>query len=98
VDQAFYDLIQWLLDEGHQPWRIRGLTGTREWLRTRALMLCCRVASTVADDHWDKAATTYRFEHRDSIGLLKVVYEDNPTRRRAARPSCQLRPAGRPAW
>jgi len=97
VDDAYYALIQWLLDGGHRPWLIVGMTGTREWLRTLALMRCCRALSTTTEDQWTKKTTDYRYEHKDASAKLVVQYStDLSGTRRGVASVVRLAPVGRP--
>lgn len=96
VDEAYYDLIQALLDRGEQPWLIRGMTGLRAWLRSRALMLCCRALSTAADDQWDRKAGIYYAEFKAADGSLSIQHDPDPTTLRTSRGPIRLAPVGRP--
>lgn len=96
VDEAYYDLIQTLLDRGESPWLIRGLTGLRAWLRSRALMLCCRTLSTATDDQWDRKAGVYFAEWKASDGSLVIQHDTDPATLRTSRGPYRLAPVGRP--
>ena len=96
VDEAYYDLIQALLDRGESPWLIRGLTGLRAWLRSRALMLCCRALSTATDDQWDRKAGVYFAEWRAADGSLAIQHDVDPATLRTSRGPYRLAPVGRP--
>lgn len=96
VDEAYYDLIQALLDRGESPWLIRGLTGLRAWLRSRALMLCCRALSTATDDQWDRKAGVYFAEWRAADGSLAIQHDADPSTLRTSRGPYRLAPVGRP--
>jgi hypothetical protein len=96
VDEAYYDLIQTLLDRGESPWLIRGLTGLRAWLRSRALMLCCRTLSTATDDQWDRKAGVYYAEHKAADGSLAIQRDTDPATLRTSRGPYRLAPVGRP--
>lgn len=96
VDESYYDLIQTLLDRGEQVWTIRGLTGLRAWLRSRALMLCCRALSTATDDQWDRKAGVYYAEWKAADGSLVLLHAEDPATTRTSRGPYRLAPAGRP--
>lgn len=96
VDEAYYDLIQTLLDRGESPWLIRGLTGLRAWLRSRALMLCCRALSTATDDQWDRKAGVYFAEWKAADGSLAIQRDIDPATLRTSRGPYRLAPVGRP--
>ena len=96
VDEAYYDLIQALLDRGESLWLIRGLTGLRAWLRSRALMLCCRALSTATDDQWDRKAGVYFAEWKASDGSLVLLHDTDPATLRTSRGPYRLAPVGRP--
>jgi len=96
VDEAYYDLIQTLLDRGESPWLIRGLTGLRAWLRSRALMLCCRALSTTTDDQWDRKAGVYFAEWKAADGSLAIQHDVDPATMRTSRGPYRLAPVGRP--
>ncbi len=97
VDAAYYALIQWMVDSGHRFWTIRGMTGTREWLRTLVLMRCCRALSTAPDDAWSRKATDYRYEHKTAEAKLVFQFDsDSAGTRRGASPVIRLAPVGRP--
>jgi hypothetical protein len=96
VDEAYYDLIQTLLDRGESPWLIRGLTGLRAWLRSRALMLCCRALSTTTDDQWDRKAGVYFAEWKAADGSLAIQHDVDPATLRTSRGPYRLAPVGRP--
>ena len=98
VDEAYYDLLQTLLDRGESPWLIRGLTGLRAWLRTRALMLCCRALSTTTDDQWDRKAGVYFAEWKAADGSLAIQHDVDPATLRTSRGPYRLAPVGRPQW
>lgn len=97
VDEAYYDLVQTLLDRGESPWLIRGLTGLRAWLRTRALMLCCRALSTATDDQWDRKAGVYFAEWKAADGTLAIQHDVDPATLRTSRGPYRLAPVGRPS-
>lgn len=97
VDEAYYDLVQALLDRGESPWLIRGLTGLRAWLRTRALMLCCRALSTATDDQWDRKAGVYFAEWKSADGSLAIQRDTDPSTLRTSRGPYRLAPVGRPS-
>jgi len=97
VDDAYYALIQHLIDTGSRLWLIRGMTGAREWIRTEALMRCCRALATDQDGIWMAKATDYRYEHRAADAALVVQYStDDPSIRRGVSPVIRLAPVGRP--
>lgn len=96
VDEAYYDLIQALLDRGESIWLIRGLTGLRAWLRSRALMLCCRALSTATDDQWDRKAGVYFAEWKAADGSLALLHDTDPATLRTSRGPYRLAPVGRP--
>lgn len=95
VDSAYYAIIQWLLDNGHRPWLIRGMVGLRAAVLTLALKNACRhLAGT--DDIFARHEGHYYSAHRAAMGQLRVNYEtDSPTQRRAGVPTINLRPTGR---
>ena len=98
IDDAYYDLIQALIDRGVEVWHIRGLTGLREWLRTRTLMNCCRALSTSSGDAWDRKAGVYYSAHKQADGSMVVqLGTDDPTVRTGRGPF-RLAPVGRPLW
>lgn len=98
VDEAYFDLVQALIDRGEPVWTIRGLTGLRAWLRARALMLCCRQLSQAKDDEWDRKAGIYYAEHKEADGSLVIQRDTEPATTRTSRGPYRLAPAGRPSW
>lgn len=98
IDDVYYDLIQILIDRGYEIWRIRGLTGLREWLRSRALMRCCRTLSTQSGDSWDRKAGIYYAEHKQADGCLVVQLDSEEPDVRTGRGPIRLAAVGRPRY
>jgi hypothetical protein len=97
IDDAYYAFIQHLIDAGHRPWLIRGMTGAREWIRTEALMRACRALATADDSVWFQKATDYRYEHRAADAALVVQFSnDDPGVRRGTSNRIRLAPVRRP--
>jgi len=99
IDSGYYSLIEYLISNGRHVWEIRGMTGTREWLRTKILMLCCRALATSDNSVWARKATDYRYEHRLAVANLKIQYTSDPASiRRGGSPVIRLAPVGRPVF
>ena len=84
IDEAYYELVQRLLDDGRQPWLIEEATGYREWLLTRALQLCIGTVATSAGSSWEAHRKTAYFEHRNAAGKMRFRYSDNSVDEREA--------------
>jgi len=99
IDEAYYELLQQLLDDGRRPWLIREATGYRRWLLTRSLQLCVGAIPGGADSIWAQASKDISFEMRAAQARLRLQYSDDPaTRRRGGSPIIRLSPPGRPTW
>lgn len=98
IDEAYYDLIQTLIDRGEKLWQVRGMTGLRGWLRARSLMLCCRALSTSTGDQWDRKAGVYYSEGKAADGALVIQRDAEAADTRRGRGPYRLAPAGRPQW
>jgi len=96
IDAAYYALIQWLLDNGHRPWQIRGMVGMRTWVLTKALESCCRhLAGT--DDVFARHQRNFYYAHKAAAASLKIQYEGDPAGTRRGGPGyVRLAPVGRP--
>jgi hypothetical protein len=99
IDEAYYELIQRLLDDGRRPWLIREVTGYRSWLLTRALQLCVQAIPGGLDSSWAQASKDLAFELRGAEARLRFQYDDEAaTVRRGGSPVIRLAPTGRPLW
>lgn len=99
IDEAYFELLQRLLDDGRRPWLIREVQGYRSWLLTRSLQLCVQAIPGGLDSSWAQASKDLAFELRAAEGRLRFNYdEDAPTKRRAGSPAIRLSPTGRPLW
>jgi len=99
IDEAYYELIQRLLDDGRRPWTIREVTGYRSWLLTRSLQLCVQAIPGGLDSSWAQASKDLAFELRSAEARLRFNYDhESPTQRRGGAPVIRLSPTGRPLW
>lgn len=96
VDDCYHEFIQRIIDRGGEPWRIRGVTGLREWLITRTCARCCGILSTAPDDIWAGRQKRWEWAHRAADQALVIQFDtDDPRSRRAGGP-IHLAPVGRP--
>ena len=92
-------MIRKLLDNGREPWRIREVTGYRDWLLTRALQLCVGTISFGPDSTWAQQAKALYFEGQKAAASLRFQYDDEDASvRRAGSPIIRLGAVGRPLW
>lgn len=93
IDEGFGLMIQKILDNGHEPWRIREITGSREWLLTRILQLCVGAIGYGPDSTFAQRAKELAFDMKRAEAEWKIQYaDDTPTLRRGGTPSFRLAP------
>lgn len=96
IDEAYYQLLQKLVDDARKPWLIREVTGYREWLVVRALQLCVGAISAGPDTRWAKTSKDLYHEMRDAKAGLRIQYAtDEATFRRGGSPVIRLAPLRR---
>jgi hypothetical protein len=96
IDRAYYDLLQLLLDSGHEPWRLREVVGARRWLEVRALQRCVGAIEHGPASTWAQYAKSLYFEMRAAQAELRLQWEeDAPTHRRGVTGSIRLAPLRR---
>lgn len=99
IDEAYYELIRRLLEDGQKPWLIREVTGYRDWLLTRALQLCVGAVSYGPQDDWAQHSKELHFELQRVEARLRFQYSDEDAGlRRGAPGAIRLAPRGRPVW
>ena len=99
IDEAYYELIRRLLDDGHQPWMIREVHGYREWLQIRALQLCVQTVSYGPETSWSDHARNLYHEMKRAEARFRIQYADDGSGTRRARgPIINLAAVGRPKW
>lgn len=99
IDAAYYDLINKLLSGGKPVWKIIGVSGYEDWLRTRAKIRCVGAISHGPDSDWAQAAKELSFELRRVEAAFKVSYDaDDISIRRGGSPTIRMAPAGRNPW
>jgi hypothetical protein len=97
IDEAYYDLLRRLLDDGRKPWLIREVTGYRNWLLIRALQMCVSAISFGADSSWAEQAKGLFFEMKRVEATFRIQYSDESANmRRGGSPTFRLAPVGRP--
>ena len=97
IDMAYYDLIRYLLRDGREPWRVREITGYRDWLLQRALLHCIGTISYGPDSSWAQFRKERFQEWRQAEGQMRLQYDDeSPQIRRGGSPVVRLAPVGRP--
>jgi hypothetical protein len=99
INEAYYELIRRLLDDGREPWKIREVTGYRDWLLTRALQLCVGTISFGPDSTWAQQAKALHFDMLRVQASLRFQYDtDDVATRRGGSPIIRLGAVGRPLW
>lgn len=99
IDEAYFELLRRMLDDGRKPWLIREVTGYREWLLTRALQLCVGAISFGPDSTWAQHAKRLYFELQRVEARFRIQYStDNADTRQGGSPVIRLASAGRPVW
>lgn len=99
IDAAYYEFLQRALDDGQRPWMIREVTGYREWLLTRAKILCVRAISHGPESSWAQELKQLHFDMQRAEARLRFQYSDEDAKtRRTGSPVTRLAPVGRSAW
>jgi hypothetical protein len=99
IDEAYYELVRRLLDDGRSPWLIREVTGYREWLLTRALQMCVGAIDAGPDTAWAQHGKRLHFDLQRADSRFRIQYStDDAQHRRGGVPSIRLAPVGRPVW
>ncbi len=99
IDMAYWDLVRHLTKKGMRPWKVREITGYREWLLYRSLMHCVGTISYAPDSEWAQHRKESKAEWRAAQGEMFLNYDDEPdTEYRAGEPATRLAPTGRPSW
>ncbi len=99
IDEAYFELLRRLLDDGREPWRVREVTGYRDWLLTRSLQLCVGTISFGPDSTWAEQSKRLYFDRRTVEARMRFQYEDDgAATRRGASPVIRLSAVGRPLW
>lgn len=99
IDEAYYELLRRLIDDGREPWKVREVTGYRDWLLTRALQLCVGTISFGPDSTWAQQNKQLYFDMRAVEARMKFQYDDQAANvRRGASPVISLSAVGRPLW
>jgi len=100
IDEAYYEMIRQLLDDGRPIWEItEESTGVYEWMLSRALLNCVNAIDFGPDSNWARLAKDLRFRMDRADGSLKLQYStDEATVRRSGTPTNRLAPSGRPVW
>ena len=96
IDEAYYELMRRLVDDGKRPWLIREVTGYREWLLARAVQLAVNAVPGGPEAWTGKAARDAHFEVAAAAGRMRLQYAtESPTRRRSGSPAIRLSPVER---
>mgnify|MGYP003127433186 CR=1 FL=1 len=99
IDEAYFELLRRLLDDGREPWRVREVTGYRDFLLTRSLQLCVGTISFGPDSTWSEQSKRLYFERKTVEARMRFQYEDDAAAtRRGASPVIRLSAVGRPLW
>lgn len=99
IDEAYFELLRRLLDDGREPWLVREITGYRDWLLTRALQLCVGTISFGPDSTWAEQSKRLYFDRKTVEARMRFQYEDDQAAtRRGASPIIRLSAVGRPLW
>ena len=99
IDEAYFELIQKMLDDGKKPWLVREVTGYRKWLLTRALQLCVGTISFGPDSTWSEQSKRLYFEMNKVQSDMRFQLEnDDGGTRRGAVPALRIAAVGRPLW
>lgn len=95
VDLVYYELLQRLLDDGRQPWLIRGMHGARRWMIPRAIEICYRAIDPTGQKYADKVKDAM-WEAKNARADLKFQFTSDPAGiRRGVSPIIRLMPVGR---
>lgn len=94
IDEAYYALLQRLIDQPHKPfWRIREVTGYREWLLVRALQMAVGALNGGPESGWAQKAKELAFEMRAVEARFAINYsDDSPNVRRGGSSAVRLAP------
>jgi len=99
IDEAYFELLRRLLDDGREPWRVREVTGYRDFLLTRALQLCVGTISFGPDSTWAEQSKRLYFEMKAVQARMRFQLDDDQAAtRRGASPIIRLSAVGRPLW
>ena len=97
VDQAYYDFIRRLIDNGRPVWLLREhTTGVREWILSRGLQRCITTIPRKEGSTWAAAEKTAYFRMQAANAGLRLQYDDEDSGiRRGGSPVIRLAPFGR---
>jgi hypothetical protein len=97
IDEAFYGLIQRMLDDGRDITKVREPTGYREWLICRAIQLAVGAVSYGPDSTWADKAKDAAFAMRTAEAGMRLQFSDiAPDIRSGGRPLVRLCSVSRP--
>lgn len=99
IDEAYYELLRRLIDDGRKPWLVREVTGYRDWLLTRSLQLCVGTISFGPDSTWAQQSKQLHFDMKTVAARMRFQLDDSDTAtRRGASPVLRLAAVGKPLW
>lgn len=98
IDEAYYDLIQRLIDDGRDIWRLKDIVSARRWLLFTALKRCLLAIPFDANSNLASKEKSVIYELGRIEDDLRFVFEDEDAAvREAGRPVTRLAPVGRPS-
>lgn len=99
IDDAYYWLLQRLIDDARRPWAIREVSGYREVLLVKALQTCVGALTYGPESSWAQAEKRLAFDLQRAMSAFRIQYDDDaPGTRRGGSPVTRLCPVGRPMW
>jgi hypothetical protein len=99
IDEAYFELLRRLIDDGQKPWLVREVTGYRDWLLNRALQLCVGTISFGPDSTWAEQSKRLHFEGKTVAARMRFQLDDEDSAtRRGASPVLRVAAVGRPLW
>ena len=99
IDEAYFELLRRLIDDGRKPWLVREVTGYRDFLLNRALQLCVGTISFGPDSTWAEQSKRLHFEGKTVAARMRFQLDDEDSAtRRGASPVLRVAAVGRPLW
>jgi hypothetical protein len=99
IDEAYYELIQRMLDNGRPIWKCREPTGYRAWLLARARQLAILACPNDSGGWLDRASKDAFFEMQRAEAALVLQYDDEPAEvKRGASQPIRLAPVATGGW
>ncbi len=99
IDDAYFEMVNWMLENGKPPWKVREITGYRAYLLARSVQLCVGTVRADEGSEFAQHAKNVAFEVRGARATMRLQYDTKPaTTRTAAAPVTRTVPPGRPLW